>query len=180
MKKLFVSLPMRDRTEEDIRCEQEMLRDIVEKEFDEEFELIETFEAGVEPPSDVKNGCWYLGQSICKLALADLVIFSDSWKAAPGCLIEHMVCALYDIPYVDMSIPTDGFEPSQIDLVVDYTHDLDEQPVEFVDKPDILHDGFDEHLEDPDLSNGSDTDIFDDYDPEDDELEPGEYDADAE
>jgi hypothetical protein len=174
MPKLFVSLPMRGRTEEEVREEMAELNDICNNEYQTEFELIESFEYG-NPPSDIPNeSVWYLGKSIVGLSEADLVIFSADWRNAHGCIIEHMICALYNIPYVELQ-PGELVDLDNAEVVVDYTHDLDEQPVEIVDKIDILHKDDDdslsgeEHLEEPDL---------DDYDPDLDELEPGEFNAD--
>lgn len=174
MPKLFVSLPMRERTEEDVRAEMDELGDICNNEYQTEFELIETYDHGT-PPNDILNeSVWYLGKSIVGLSEADLVIFSADWRTAYGCVIEHAICSLYDIPYVEIR-PEDSVNLNNAEVVVDYTHSLDEQPVEIVDKIDILHEDDDnslsgeEHLEEPDL---------DDYDPDLDELEPGEYNAD--
>ena len=158
MRKLFVSLPMKGRDSIDILSEQEDLKQMVEDELDEEFELIESFEQD-NPPEGVNDACWYLGKSITKLSEADLVIFSQDWRNATGCIIEHMACAFYNIPYVDVemaSIVVNDIDPAQVEIVRDYTHNLDEQPIEFVDPIDISHDD------------------VDDYD----ELEPGEYNAD--
>lgn len=174
MPKLFVSLPMRERTEEEVREEMAELNDICNNEYQTEFEMIETFDYG-NPPSDISNeSIWYLGKSIVGLSEADLVIFSSNWRNARGCIVEHMICALYNIPYVELQ-PGELVNLDNADVVVDYTHDLDEQPVEIVDKIDILHEDDDdslsgeEHLEEPD---------FDDYDPDLDELEPDEFNAD--
>jgi len=174
MLKLFVSLPMRGRTEEEVREEMAELRDICNNEYQTEFELIESFEHE-DPPSDIRNEpVWYLGKSISGLSEADLVIFSSNWRNARGCIAEHMICSLYNIPYVELQ-PSELVNLDNAEVVVDYTHDLDDQPVEVVDKIDILHEDDDdslsgeEHLEEPDL---------DDYDPDLDELEPGEFNAD--
>ncbi len=175
MPKLFVSLPMRGRTEEAVREEMAELHDICNNEYQTEFELIKNFEHE-NLPSDISNeSIWYLGKSIVNLSEADLVIFSANWRNAHGCIVEHMICALYDIPYVELQ-PGELIDLDNAEVVVDYTHNLDEQPVEIVDKIDILHEDNDdslsgeEHLEEPDL---------DEYDPDLDDLEPGEYNADV-
>ena len=162
MRKLFVSLPMRGRDDIDVLSERQDLKKMVEDELNEEFELIESFIQD-NPPEEVNDACWYLGNSIVKLSEADLVIFSQDWRNATGCIIEHMVCAFYNIPYVDVemtNIDGNNIDPTQVEIVRDYTHSIDEQPIEFVDKIDISHDD------------------VDDYDPDSDELEPGEYNAD--
>lgn len=159
---------MNNRDIDDIRSDMEELKQVAEKNFNESFELFKTFQH--DGPSGHINteACWYLGKSISMLAEADVVIFHPEWKTTRGCLIEHMICALYDIPYVELQIPEIDLENAEV--VMDYTHDLDEQPVEIVepmiiDPIDISHDDTidgNEELYDPDL----------------DELEPGEYNAD--
>ena len=63
MKKLFISCPMRKRSEEDIRKTFDKLHRIAEAVFDKELEVIPTyFEEN--PPANVNEGLWYLGESI--------------------------------------------------------------------------------------------------------------------
>lgn len=163
MKKLFISLPMNGRDVDDIQSDMEELKQIAEKNCHESFELLKTFQHD-EPSSDINTeACWYLGKSISMLAEADMVLFHPEWKTARGCLMEHMICALYDIPYVELQMPEINLDNAEV--VVDYTHDLDEQPVEIVDPIDISHDDT--------LSGNEEL-----YDPDLDELEPGEYNAD--
>ncbi|MBO7451085.1 MAG: hypothetical protein J6U54_12040 [Clostridiales bacterium] len=185
MAKLFVSLPMRNRDEFDILEEMKDLRMVAEANFDEEFELIDSYVNG-NPPSDILNeSVWYLAKSIDTLAQADLVIFSPEWSTATGCIIEHMICAFYNIPYVEVH-PSDILDLSNAEVIMDYTHDLDEQPIEIVDKIDILHEDNDEYLNaieelaEPDLDTLEPDEYNADIDDYDDELEPGEYNADLE
>lgn len=163
MKKLFISLPMNGRDIDDIQSDMEELKEIAEKNCDESFELLKTFQHD-EPSGDINTeACWYLGKSISMLAEADMVLFHPEWKTARGCLMEHMICALYDIPYIELQMPEIDLDNAEV--IVDYTHDLDEQPIEIVDPIDISHDDT--------LSGNEEL-----YDPDLDELEPGEYNAD--
>ena len=193
MPNLFVSLPMRGRDEIDIRNEMENLREFAEEEYGVEFELLDTYEHG-NPPDDILHGSmWYLAKSIEMLTQANFVIFAPGWKNASGCIVEHMICALYDIPYGEVHVPEiPNLENAEV--IMDYTHDLDEQPIEIVDKIDILHkdddDSMDgnESLAEPEFDDEDylepgeyDADIdIPDEDDDPDKLEPGEYDADAE
>ena len=187
MKKLFASLPMNGRDETDILAEQEYLLNVVNNDICggiEEFELLDTLIQEDPPTDSTYPRAFYLGNSIAKLAQADLVIFSSNWRDAQGCIIEHMTCSLYGIPYAEMQ-KKDIFETlieafPQVDVVVDYTHDLDEQPIEIVDS-DIYHDDFSEKLAEPQYVENPHLDPEFEYDEDDiDALEPGEYDADAE
>ena len=65
-------------------------------------ELIENYKKDFIPKKDVNDHVWGLGDSIKLMAFADLVIFAPGWKKARGCLIEHDICGLYDIPYIEV------------------------------------------------------------------------------
>lgn len=176
MPNLFVSLPMRGRDEIDIRNEMENLRELVEEDYDVEFDLLDTYEHG-NPPDDILHGnMWYLAKSIEMLTMADFVIFAPGWKNASGCIVEHMICALYDIPYAELHVPEiPNLENAEV--IMDYTHDLDEQPIEIVDKIDILHKDDNDSMDDMDSIDGNESLAEPEFDDED-YLEPGEYDAD--
>ncbi len=102
--KIFVSVPMAGKTNEEIREYQKFLLDDFVKSMCEEcqsdvkFILIDSF-IEEEPPENASNdGAWYLGRSLVKLAEADHVLFAPGWKDARGCRIEFEVCVMYDIP----------------------------------------------------------------------------------
>jgi len=172
---------MNGRKVDDIYADMYAIRQIVSAEMGEHFELIDTL--WDEPDDDIlanPNACgaWYLGKSINALAQADLVVFDTNWRFARGCIIEHMVCALYDIPYVDMSIP---YRENFHDEVNDYTVDRNEaarinNAISEAYEEDAL--GF-EHDDIYDLE-GEVEKIEDVTENDSDALEPGEYDADAE
>lgn len=96
MKKLFISVPMKNRTEENIRKSFEKMHKMAEIIFEEELEVISSYVED-KPPKDSKEAIWYLGQSIQKLAEADYFIgihWSDTFK---GCNIERQVAFDYGI-----------------------------------------------------------------------------------
>lgn len=103
-KKLFVSLPMRGLTDEEIVARQEKLLEP----YKDKYELMDTVSR--EDPPNPDNPVWYLGGSIQMLGDADLVIFASNWAEAPGCRIERMVCALYAIKYVEEDSALDFIE----------------------------------------------------------------------
>lgn len=100
IRKVFVSLPMRDRDLDDICNDMDVLfTKFVENANPEyTYELIDTTHKGLCPPDD--NFLWYLGLSIQQLGEADFVIFDQNWRTANGCRVEHLICDLYKIPYV--------------------------------------------------------------------------------
>ena len=96
MKKLFVSVPMKGRTEEEIRKTIDKMKKIAEIFEGEELELIESYIED-NPPKDNNQAIWFLGESLKKLAQADVFIgISDSWDWN-GCMIESDVASRYGI-----------------------------------------------------------------------------------
>lgn len=103
MKKLFISCPMKGRTEENIRNSMERMHKIAEAMFGEELEVIPTYISGAFP--DVKrHRVWYLGESIKRLADADYFIGVGYESAFPGCCVENNVASEYGIPSVRVDI----------------------------------------------------------------------------
>lgn len=102
MKKLFVSVPMRGRTDEDIKKSMAKMHKIAEVMLGEELELIDTWIDDV-PGDGVKNsGVWYLGKSISMLSMADIFIGIDGCWSWPGCDCEYHVARSYDIPTISI------------------------------------------------------------------------------
>ena len=105
MKKLFISCPMKGRTEANISNSIARMHKIAEAMFGEELEVIPSYIEHT-PPKDAKQAVWYLGESIKKMAEADYFIGVDYTATFKSCNIESEVARRYDIPsaYVDMAI----------------------------------------------------------------------------
>lgn len=98
MKKLFISAPMKGRTEAQIRATMEQMHHIAEAVFGEELEVIQTYISD-DPPADANQAVWYLGESIKMLSEADYFIgVYDEEKAYRGCAIENQAAKTYGIP----------------------------------------------------------------------------------
>lgn len=98
MKKLFISAPMKGRTEAQIRATMEQMHHIAEAVFGEELEVIQTYISD-DLPADANQAVWYLGESIKKMADADYFIgIYDEEKAFCGCAIENLAAKTYGIP----------------------------------------------------------------------------------
>lgn len=96
MKKLFVSVPMKGRTEEEIKTSIQKMKRIAEICEGEELELIDSYIED-NPPKNTKEAVWYLGESLKKLAQADVFMgISDAWDWS-GCQIESDVASRYGI-----------------------------------------------------------------------------------
>lgn len=96
MKKLFVSVPMKGRTEEEIKASIQKMKKIAEIYEGEELELIDSYIED-NPPKDSKEAVWYLGESLKKLAQADVfmgICESYDWN---GCSIERETAEKYGI-----------------------------------------------------------------------------------
>lgn len=96
MKKLFVSVPMKGRTEEEIKESIQKMKKIAEIYEGEELELIDSYIEG-NPPKDSKEAVWYLGESLKKLAQADVfmgICESYDWNS---CCIEMETANKYGI-----------------------------------------------------------------------------------
>lgn len=103
MKKLFISCPMRGRSEENIKKSMEKMRKIMEDTLDEKFEVIETY-IDHEVPEGANHGVYCLGKSISLMAEADYfvgfsyyvdIIDKHNFK---GCRMETEIAERYEIP----------------------------------------------------------------------------------
>lgn len=96
MKKLFISCPMKGRTEENIRKSMEKMHRIAEAVWEQELEVIPSYIED-KPPENAKQAVWYLGENIKKLADADYFI-GVYYGHYNGCDVERDVAHRYGIP----------------------------------------------------------------------------------
>ncbi len=94
MKKLFISQPMRGKSDEEILMEREKAIKAAEKLVGEPVEVIDSFFRNA--PADAKP-LWFLGKSLELLSNADVAYFAPGWKDARGCIIEHDCAIAYGI-----------------------------------------------------------------------------------
>ena len=97
MKKLFISVPMKGRTDEAIRNSMEKMHKIAELTFGEELEVLETY-IPPEAPDGANPAIWCLGRSIQKLAEADYFIGIGYTEYFTGCRSELSIARDYRIP----------------------------------------------------------------------------------
>ena len=91
MKKVMISQPMRDKTNEQIREEREGLVKILAE---EGLQVIDTVITD-NPPKDVDEAIYYLAKSVEFIGQVDIVVFMKGWEKARGCKIEHQVAVEY-------------------------------------------------------------------------------------
>ena len=96
MKKLFVSVPMKGRTEEEIKASIQKMKKIAEIYEGEELELIDSYIEN-NPPKDSKEAVWYLGESLQKLAQADIFVGINEAYDWNDCYIERDTAQRYGI-----------------------------------------------------------------------------------
>lgn len=106
MKKLFVSVPMNGRTDENIKKSIDKMHKIAEAVVGEELEVIPSYDENFNSvKEDVKNKqIVYLGKAIQLMALADYFIGTDMVYDFKGTEIEYDVARSYGIemlPRVD-------------------------------------------------------------------------------
>ena len=112
MRKVFISQPMRGKTDEEILAERDEAIEKVKQIYDgEEIEIIDSFLK--EAPADA-TPLWYLGDSIVLLSKADVVYFCNGWETACGCVIEYMCAKMYGI---DIMLYNEESECEHIDLL---------------------------------------------------------------
>jgi len=94
--KLFISQPMRGKTNEEIKAEREEIIKRVSDRFGE-VEVIDSFFENA--PHDAKP-LWFLGKSLELLSSADAAYFAEGWENFRGCRIEHECAVQYGINIV--------------------------------------------------------------------------------
>ena len=94
MKKLFISQPMKGKTDEEILQEREKAIKSAKSYLGEDVEVIDSFFQ--DAPHDAKP-LWFLGKSLELLSSADVAYFADDWENARGCKIEHQCAIEYGI-----------------------------------------------------------------------------------
>ena len=97
MKKLFISQPMRGKTDEEILAERADAAQAARDALGEEVEVIDSFFG----TSDMSHALEYLGESLKLLAKADIAYFALGWNEARGCKIEHVCAVEYGIHHID-------------------------------------------------------------------------------
>lgn len=102
MKKLFISQPMRNKTDEEILKERELAIQEAKEQLGEDVKIIDSFFQNGEELAGVKrSGVYWLGKSLELLSTADVAYFASGWEKARGCIIEHEVAKEYGIDRIE-------------------------------------------------------------------------------
>lgn len=97
MKKIFISQPMRDKTDEQIKSIRETVVKYVSNKYDDDVTIIDSFFENA--PHDARP-LWFLGKSFELLSTADLAVFVDNWNEYRGCVMENEACKRYGIDFI--------------------------------------------------------------------------------
>ena len=93
--KVFISQPMKDKTNQEIEKERAEIKEMLDAKWGEDgYEIIDSFFK--DAPHDTKP-LWFLGKSFELLSTADVAIFAKGWNNARGCIMEHRACEEYKI-----------------------------------------------------------------------------------
>jgi len=98
MKKLFISQPMRGKTDEEILAVREKAIKSAERKLGEPVEVIDSFFQNA--PAEARP-LWFLGKSLELLSTADVAYFAKGWEDARGCRIENQCAIEYDIEVIE-------------------------------------------------------------------------------
>ena len=93
MKKLFISQPMIDKTNEEIKTE----RENIIKEVTNVLGEVEVIDSFFESAPHEAKPLWFLGKSLELLSAADIAYFAKDWDKYRGCKIEHTCATEYGI-----------------------------------------------------------------------------------
>lgn len=98
MKKLFISQPMRGKTDAEILAARERAIESAKRNLGEDVDVIDSFFQNA--PADAKP-LWFLGKSLELLSTADVAYFAPGWEDARGCRIENTCAIEYGITVIE-------------------------------------------------------------------------------
>lgn len=100
--KVFISQPMRDKTNEQIEKERnDAISYVYNKLGAKGVEVIDSFFKNA--PHEAKP-LWFLGKSFELLSTADVAVFIGDWINYRGCNMEYKACREYGIKVVDLNL----------------------------------------------------------------------------
>lgn len=98
MKRLFISQPMKGKTDKEIEAERAKTVEEAKAVLNDDVEVIDSFFK--EAPVDAKP-LWFLGKSIELLSGVDAAYFAKDWGKYRGCKIEHSCAVEYGIKVIE-------------------------------------------------------------------------------
>lgn len=105
--RVFISQPMKDKTNEEIKKEREELVEFAKAKLGINVEIIDSFFK--DAPHDAKP-LWFLGKSFELLSTADACVFAKGYEEARGCVMEYKACENYGIKAFEYGNPVHNAE----------------------------------------------------------------------
>jgi len=102
--KIFISMPMKSKSTEQVRVEMGRVFDYILSKLPDA-ELIDSIVDGADKNIAIMgddSGVWYLGESLKRMAEADIIFFVNDYKNYRGCLTERNVANAYKKFCVDI------------------------------------------------------------------------------
>lgn len=100
MLKLFISQPMKDKTDEEIEVVRQEAIASVRRFYEERGEEIEVIDSFFKDAPHDANPLWFLAKSLELLSTADVACFVKGWEKARGCRIELKCAVEYGIEVI--------------------------------------------------------------------------------
>lgn len=104
--RVFISIPQNGRVDGEVEAEKrsimEWAANLFAQECGESPDKIQFIDSYIQEGCVLEGdrcGVWYLGESLKRMAAADLVVFATGADKARGCKIEMEVCKAYGIPF---------------------------------------------------------------------------------
>lgn len=97
--KIFISQPMKGKTNEEIKNERKRLIAKARERYGEDIEVIDSFFENA--PADARP-LWFLGKSLELLSTADVAVFAPDWESARGCRVENHCAIVYGIEVMEV------------------------------------------------------------------------------
>lgn len=106
MTKIYISMPMRGRTDENIQKSFDKVEKLARILLDDDVAVVNPFKPRAKKSDDIpiRHDVQALGESISLMSLADHMFYVDDYYCYPGCNIEKDVCANYGIPCTSLRL----------------------------------------------------------------------------
>jgi hypothetical protein len=98
--KVFISQPMKGKTDDVIQAERESIVQFVKDIVGSDIEVMSSFFKG---EAERMKPLRLLGMALELMSDADTVVFAPGWESARGCRIEHECAVQYGIHVIDLS-----------------------------------------------------------------------------
>lgn len=95
--KIFISMPMKSKSVEQVRVEMNKVFEFIKAKLPEA-ELVDSIIEDAAKTIAMRGddvGVWFLGESLKRMSQADLVFFVNDWKDFRGCSVERQVADAY-------------------------------------------------------------------------------------